>query len=274
MTDRAGEAAAELYGRDPDDFTARRAELVKSARAAGDSDAAKRIAALRKPTRPAWLLNSLVREHPEVPAELAELSDGLRSAASSRDGARLRELSATRSALVDSLTELTLASVPDPAAALRGDVSATLSAAIADPEVAAELSAGTLTRPVHWAGFGVFEPSADAGPVPVPRPERAPSAEPVAKPKPTSRASAPLREAEEQNRHRQRVQEAERAVANAAVITASTAAEEERLEAVVRDLEERVTAARDELAQARLRARRAEAAERKVATALDRLRGA
>ncbi|MGD0555105.1 MAG: hypothetical protein ABSA93_09010 [Streptosporangiaceae bacterium] len=258
MTDRAGAAAAELYGRDPDDFTARRGELVKAARAAGDPDAAKRIAALRKPTRPAWLLNSLIREHPEVPAQLAELSDGLRSAASSRDGARLRELSAARSALVDSLTELALASVTDSPAALREDVSATLSAAIADPEVAAELATGTLTRPVHWAGFGEFTPT---GPV-------APAVTPSApKPPPT-----PLREAEDRNRRQQRIQEAERAVANAAVITASATAEEDRLESVVRDLEERVTAARDELAQARLRARRAEAAERKATTALERLR--
>jgi len=54
---------------------------------------------------------------------------------------------------------------------------------------------------------------------------------------------------------------------------AATAAvtEEERLESMVRDLEERLTKARADLSSARLRARRAEAAERKARQALARL---
>jgi hypothetical protein len=264
VTDRAAEAAAELYGLEPAEFTGRRGELAKAARTAGDADGAKRITALRKPTRAAWLVNRLVRSHPEVPGQLASLSEGLRAAASSRDGQRLRELSAERSSLVDSLTgqALASASVTDPPAALSEDVSATLSAAIADPSVAAELAAGMLTRAVHWAGFGEFEPGSGPVPVPVPRPARVPA------------PATPLRAAEEENHRRQRVQEAERAVANASIVTASAAAEEDRLESAVRDLEDRVTTARAELAEARLRARRAEAAERKATGALDRLRGA
>jgi len=264
MTDRAAEAAAELYGADPDEFTTRRNALAKAAKAAGDQEAAKKITALRKPTRVAWLLNRLVREHPEVPGQLAELSDGLSAAASARDGKRLRELSARRSATVDSCTTLALDQVTDPPAALRDDVSATLSAAIADPAVAARLAAGTLTRAEHWAGFGEFA----SGPVPAAAPVSAPAPEPAAPTPP----SASLREAEQRNRHNQLIQEAERRVANASVLTASAEAEEDRLESVVHDLEDRMTAARDELSQARLRARRAEAAERKAAADLDQLR--
>jgi len=270
MTDRAAEATAELYGADPDEFTTRRNALAKAAKAAGDPEAAKKITALRKPTRVAWLLNQLVREHPEVPAQLAELSDGLSSAASARDGKRLRELSARRSATVDSYTALALDQVTDPPAALREDVSATLSAAIADPAVAAELAAGTLTRAEHWAGFGTFPSSpvpSGPGPAPAPTPK---APEPAARKPPPS---APLREAEQRNRRNQLIQEAERRVANASVLTASAEAEEDRLELVLHDLEDRVTAARDELSQARLRARRAEAAERKAAADLDQLRG-
>jgi hypothetical protein len=263
VTDRAAEAVAELYGADPDQFTERRTELSRAAKTAGDAKAAKTIAALRKPTRVAWLVNRLVRAQPEIPAQLAELSDGLRDAAASRDGQRLRELSAERSALVDDLTARALAPVADPPVALRDDVSATFDAAIADPETAAELTAGTLTRAVHWAGFGAFTPTESPGTA---EPAKAPTA-----PRP-SPPSAPLREAEARNRHNQLIQDAERRLANASVIATSAAAEEDRLESVVRELEDRVTTARDELSQARLRARRAEAAERKAATALEQLR--
>jgi hypothetical protein len=272
MTDRAAEAAAELYGADPDEFTTRRNALAKAAKAAGDAEAAKKITALRKPTRVAWLLNQLVREHPEVPGQLAELSDGLSSAATARDGKRLRELSARRSTTVDSYTALALEVVTDPPAALRDDVSATLSAAIADPAVAATLAAGTLARAEHWAGFGPISSSpissspVPSGPALVPTPKAPEPATP--KPPP-----APLREAEQRNRRNQLIQEAERRVANASVLTASAEAEEDRLESVVRDLEDRITTARSELSQARLRARRAETAERKATADLDQLRG-
>ncbi|MGH3280671.1 MAG: hypothetical protein ACRDNW_16260, partial [Trebonia sp.] len=68
-----------------------------------------------------------------------------------------RELSAARGALVDALTAhaLTTCGVPDPPPSLRLEVSETLAAALADPEVAAAFAAGTLTRAAQWSGFGV-----------------------------------------------------------------------------------------------------------------------
>ncbi len=63
----------------------------------------------------------------------------------------------------------------------------------------------------------------------------------------------------------------ERTVASAASATAEADVAEERLEAEVRDLEERLIQARADLAKARLRARHAEAAERRARQALDRL---
>jgi hypothetical protein len=163
--------------------------------------------------------------------------------------------------------------VADPPIALRDDVSATLSAAIADPAVAADLAAGTLTRAEHWAGFGAFP----ADPAPAPEPGTAPAPGPTARRQPRTPAtpqpsSASLREAEQRNRRNQLIQEAQRRLDNATLITTSAQAEEDRLESEVRDLEERVTTARAELSQARLRARRAEAAERKATADLDRLR--
>ncbi len=93
MSDLLAEAEAELYEADPDGFTARRAELAAGARDAGEPAAAKQIAALRKPTRSAWVVNRLVRSDPEVRTRLGALAADLREAG---DGARIKELTAAR----------------------------------------------------------------------------------------------------------------------------------------------------------------------------------
>ena len=65
-TDFVGEATTELYGSDPGGFTERRSALAAQARAAGDRAAAKKITGLRKPTRPAWVINQLLRADPGI----------------------------------------------------------------------------------------------------------------------------------------------------------------------------------------------------------------
>jgi hypothetical protein len=80
------------------------------------------------------------------------------------------------------------------------------------------------------------------------------------------------REAEERAaRRREQYAEAERAVALTAADAADAVAAEDRLEREVRDLEERLTRARAELAGTRMRARHAESAERRARQALERL---
>ncbi len=154
-------AVAELYAADLDAFTARRGELAAQARAAGAAAVAKKIAGLRKPTRPAWLLNQLARADPSIPARLAELGDELRRAEAALDGDRIRELSQARRRLVDAATRQALALAgPHPTAALRDEVAATLAAAVADPDVAEQLAEGALPRAVHHAGFGSGMPPA------------------------------------------------------------------------------------------------------------------
>ena len=150
-------AVAELYDADPQEFTDRRKALAAEARAAGDAAAAKQIAALRKPTRAAWVVNRLARTDPGAPARLASLAAALQAAQQAKDGPRLRELSAARGPLIDALAgqALDAAGVPDPPAGLREEVTATLTAALADPDVAAGFASGTLTRAAQWAGFGV-----------------------------------------------------------------------------------------------------------------------
>ena len=159
-TDFLAEATDELYGSDPEGFTGRRAALAAEARAAGDRTAAKQIAGLRKPTRPAWIINQLVRGDPGVAARLTGLGDDLRAAATALDGAKIRELSQARRQLIDSLIRQALqqAGEQSPPAALREDLTATFGAALADPQVTRELAAGTLLRAVHRADFSAGIP--------------------------------------------------------------------------------------------------------------------
>src|ERR1700683_198124 len=101
--DLLGEAVAELYSSDPGEFVERRGARVARGREAGQAPAAKQIAALRKPTRSAWIVNRLVRADPGVTAELAELRAELRAAQDSLDRSALQELSEERRELIESL---------------------------------------------------------------------------------------------------------------------------------------------------------------------------
>ena len=305
--DRVAAAVDELYGADPGAFTGRRGELAAAARDAGDRAAAKAITALRRPTRAAWVVNQLARADPSAPEKLTELAVALRAAQQARHGPRLRELSAARGSLVDALTAqaLAVAGVNDPPPSLRLEVAQTLTAVIADPEVAADFAKGTLTHAVQWSGFGL--PPADAEPgeeetgealgasvdwsggAPAggvtaragkagtrDRPSRGPAA-PAAPAPDAERRQAELNErlareeAERAARRREQYEEAERLVAASAAAAAEAVAAEDRLEAEVRDLEQRLTQTRSDLAAARMRARHAEAAERRTRQALSQL---
>jgi hypothetical protein len=343
--DRLAAAVAELYEGAPEAFTGRRGELATAARAAGDRAAAKAIGALRRPTRVAWVVNRLARSDPGAASRLAELAVALRGAQEARDGRRLRELSVERDRAIDGLTSqaMDVAGVADPPVSLRFEVSQTLTAAIADPEVAAAFAAGTLTRAEQWSGFGVLPTGADSreeeagapaaasekpaaggrnavngpgraggarkpggakaapaeesaasgraslGPADTARSRpraRARTAAPAPSraPSPVAEEDAARRQAEADERLRREAAEraagrreqyldAERVVVAAAAATTEASAAEDRLEAEVRDLEQRLVQARTDLAAARMRARHAEAAERRARQALDRLPG-
>ena len=220
---------------------------------------AKQIMALRKPTRSAWVVNRLVRSDPEVRSRLDALAADLRAAAGSADGARIRELTAARARLVDELTRaaLRVSELPAPPAALREEVTATLDAAIADPEVAANL--GTLVRAAHWSGFGLDSLSGVI-PAPAPAPAR----------KPVNPAPAEA-ETERADRRREKMMEAERSLAQADQdVEAATAAERD-LEEAVRHLEAELADARQRLAEARRQSYRATSRQQRAARQLGRL---
>jgi hypothetical protein len=259
MADLLANATAELYQADPDDFMPRRQELVAAAREAGESAAAKQIATLRKPTRSAWVVNRLVRADPEATARLAQLAAELRQSAPSAGAERIRELTGARSHLIDELTRQAFADLPAPSAAVREEVTATLDAALADPEVAASL--GTLVRAAHWAGFGL-----GAGPVPTAPAANAPAAAQARKPAPAEPS------AERERRHREKIISAERAVAEADRAADAANAAEQQQEDAVRELETELARARQQLADARRQAYRAGSQQRRAREAISRLR--
>ncbi|MEV0674663.1 hypothetical protein [Mycobacterium sp. NPDC050441] len=145
-----------LYVQRPEEFTTRRNELVSAAKKRGDMKAAKVIAAARRPTTAAWVVNLLALTDATVLPKLTSLHEALRAAHAAMDGQRIRELSTAQRLLVQDLARagFAAAEVPDPTAALRDDVTGTLQAAIADPEVTARL--GRLSRAEEWSGFGDF----------------------------------------------------------------------------------------------------------------------
>jgi hypothetical protein len=154
-----------LYCAQPDAFTAQRTELSAAAKRRGDDAAAKRISAARKPTAAAWMVNRLVLRDKQTKRRLSDLGDRLRDAHAAMDGERIRNLSAEQHKLINELARAAFksAGVANPSAAVREDVTGTLQAAIADPDVRARL--GRLTKAERWSGFGGFGGGfADAAP--------------------------------------------------------------------------------------------------------------
>ncbi|ULP40288.1 hypothetical protein [Mycobacterium lentiflavum] len=152
-----------LYSGQPSAFTAQRAELSAAARRRGDEAAAKRISASRKPTTAAWVVNRLAIGDKDVTRRLADLGDRLRAAHAAMDGHRIRELTGEQHRLIQDLVRKAFDTAGiSPSAAVREDVTSTLQAAIADPEVMARL--GRLDRPEQWSGFGAYGDAAEPGP--------------------------------------------------------------------------------------------------------------
>lgn len=152
--------ARRLYVAPPDGFVPARAAAVAAARKSGDREAARRLAALRKPTVAAWLVNLLALRRPELIDELVELATALRSAQRGLHGEQLRELSTRRRGAVSALVAEARRLAVEVDDSLRGaklplaEVETTLTAALADADVASQVRSGRLIRAATYAGFG------------------------------------------------------------------------------------------------------------------------
>lgn len=161
------EAASALYRVLPQDFISARDERVRELRADGHRDAAKQVAAMRRPTVAAWLVNLLVQDDPELSEQIAALADELREAQERLAGPELRALGRQRQQLVSGLVgrvrklahQASGKKAPEDGLA---EVESTLRAALADVDVAKEVLSGRLERTVEASGFGPVPSAAPA----------------------------------------------------------------------------------------------------------------
>jgi hypothetical protein len=244
------DVADELYAVPPEEFTAARTAARDRARADGDKELAKAIAALPKPTTAAWVGNLLARRKPDEVGQLVELGELLRQAQANLSGEQLRELGRQRNQVVAALTRQARALAHqegyDVSTSVAEQVEETLRAAIADRDAGAALREGRLTSSLRYTGIGPVDLD---GAVATPLRAAAPAA--PARPRKQAGQDAAAREEAEERRRRE---EAERRRREA--------------EQARRDAEEAAARARDAAAAA-------EAAEQQLAAAAekrDRLR--
>ncbi len=254
MADSATDQAIdELYRAAPEEFTALRTELAKKAKQGGDAEGAKAISASRKPTTSAWVVNRLIHDDPEIRSRLTDLGERLRSAHSTMDGERIRQFSGEQRRLVVELTRTAfrVAGIANPSAALRDDVTDTLQAAVADPDVTARL--GRLAKAEQWSGFGEFGEISQVSTTARGSKAATPKAAPV--PEPAADGSADRDGADREKADRDRA-ERERRERARAVLAAAERAKAEADEAIAERQSDLATArlkrddARNRLARA------------------------
>lgn len=155
-------AATRLYALVPGEFIAARGQAAKQAKADGDGELAAALGALRRPTVAAWAVNLLARSPGALDAIVA-LGTDLRAAQARLDTRAMRELGSRRSGVIAQTTAAAtdLVTEADPSAgvsgAVREQIEATLTAAIADPGAQDAVTSGTLVTALSYAGFGEVE---------------------------------------------------------------------------------------------------------------------
>jgi hypothetical protein len=156
------EGAIALFRTPPDRFVAARDALVKELRAEGRDDDAATVKALRKPTATVWALNQLAEREAEALGALFEAGRALRAAQSDAiagsSSADLVEAGGERRTAVGRLATATVAILDEGGhrgAAQSDAIALALEAASVDPDLGAELAAGTLEKlPTASGGMG------------------------------------------------------------------------------------------------------------------------
>lgn len=285
------DAARAIYAAPLSDFIGVRNEQVRELKSNGDIETAQQVAAFKKPSAAADLVNRLVRHEPELTDEIDELGARLRAAQVDADAAALRALDKERRDLVGRC----VAAARDHAraagkvatdATLR-DVEQTMWAAIIDARAGATVRAGLLVQPLSAGGFSGMEVAgASALDVEVPadeprRPARrrraaSPSADRPQKPsaaevRATQKAAQELEQAQATAQQMQRqlelaAQEAESAQARLDELQDERA----RLRAELSEVEDNLKAARHDVSDRRGDLKSAERQRRAASAQVDR----
>ncbi|MGU3432672.1 hypothetical protein ACNHUS_06605 [Actinomycetes bacterium M1A6_2h] len=152
------QVADELYRADLSDFVPLRTERIKEARTAKDRPLAAAIGKLRKPTTVGWAVNLLAHFRPGDVQDLLDLGEALVEAQRHLSGAALKTLTRQRQAAVRGLASAAGELAAQQNVTLTEDmlreIGQTLSAALADPEVAQQVRQGRVLTAVEYSGFG------------------------------------------------------------------------------------------------------------------------
>ncbi|MFC7625333.1 hypothetical protein [Microlunatus sp. GCM10028923] len=260
------EIAAELYAGSPDGFVARRKELADQAKKEGDKELAKRVGALRRPTKSAWLVNLLAHHDPERIESWLELGTALTEAQQRLAGDQLRELNQQRATAARQLSrraaELAKEAGQTTTDTALQEVSSTLQAAWTDPELAEAVRNGWVHQVVAYGGFGPLSP----GPVPAPAPAK--SAKPKPDAKDTKAEKAPAKPKTEDPEVRKAREQAERKRAEQAKLRKELEAAKAELDAAA----EVLTGLRERQAELSEQLKRVTAEEREQAKVVAELR--
>jgi hypothetical protein len=268
-------ALDELAAVPPRDFAKARAALVARLKREGAQDAAKTVAAMRRPTMALWAVNRLALDAKDTIDALIETTQQMKSAQLGRSGsaAELAAATARQRALLAELSRraedlLSNAGGRGSQTLLR-QIATTLIAGASDDETRELLRKGRLDRELEPLGFDVFGgamPATRGDRIETPAPSSPGPARPIATIEPDRRQQ---RDAERAERRAQAEQEAKRRRAEAL-------AEIERLRGALDQATDRVARAKEDMersAEAVRDAMRTESgARRALADAEKRLR--
>jgi hypothetical protein len=189
MATTLAEVAGELYGLQPQEFTAARNARAQELKAA-DAALAKQVGTLRKPSPAAWIVNLLARQSTDDLAALLDLGEQMRTAQDHLDRDALRRLGGERRTIVAALAragaDLAAGLDRPPTASVLGEVEQTLQAATSDPAAAAAVASGLLVKALSSVGYEPVElddavavPDAEAWPTAGPGWRSTPPPDPI-----------------------------------------------------------------------------------------------
>ncbi|MEU8526702.1 MULTISPECIES: hypothetical protein [Streptomyces] len=277
------EVIDDLYRLKPSDFTAARDAYVAQARQAKDSVGARRIAALRRPTLPAWASNLLVRTRPAEAEQLLALGRALREAHRTLDPAQLRGLSRQQNHVIAVLVRDAAALAEQAGQPVGGraldEVGHIMRTVLADPEAAEIWVQGRLVRsPEPTVGFTAITPDTvppRAAPAPKEGPKTKERPEPKERPKPTPRSAPPEPTPSDASRARReaRLEQARAAAGDAEAEARRLEAEFHEAESRHREADARATAAADRVTALDGQLREAREEQREARTEATRTAG-
>jgi hypothetical protein len=165
-------AGDELFGLPPEEFVATRDEVARRLRREGDTEAARRVKALRRPSLSAWAVNQLARSQQRALEGLLAAGERLRAAHQAAlaggDAADLRAATRAEREAVAGLVSAALDRLREAGhpttETTRDRIAATLHAGAASPEAADLVRHGRLTADLDPSGFG----AAPGGPAAAP----------------------------------------------------------------------------------------------------------